>query len=108
MLFGLKITPATFQRAIAAILWSVKWQSALVYFEDIVVVLKNAKKNMARLQQVLTLLPDALVTLMLEMCSFFAEKVNNLWRVIRPDDRNYPRRQPQLYASLRTPLLRRN
>lgn len=77
-------TPVTLQRAMNAIFFSVKWQSVLVYLDDIVVFSKNANSHMVLLEQALALLRDAGVLLKLKKCPFFVEKINYLRKVIRP------------------------
>lgn len=80
----LKNRPATFQQGKEVILLSVKWQSVLVYLDDIVVFSKNDNKHMAHYPQVLTMLRIARVTLKLRKCRFFAERMNYLGQTIRP------------------------
>jgi len=41
MPFGLKNAPATFQRALDIILSGVKWQSCLVYLDDVIIYSKT-------------------------------------------------------------------
>ena len=51
MLFGLKNAPATFQRAVDIILSRVKWERALVYFDDVISTrkpLRNIWRTCAR------------------------------------------------------------
>lgn len=55
--------PQTFQTAIEVILLSVKWQSALVYSDDIVAFLKSFHDHLLHRWRVLTLLQNADVTL---------------------------------------------
>lgn len=84
-LFGLRISYPTFQKAMDVILLSVEWKSALVYLDYMVVFSKTVKGQMAHLRQVLTLLRDSGVTLKLNNCSFLAEEMDYLGRVICPD-----------------------
>lgn len=58
---------ATFQRAMNVILSSLKWQSALVYLDDIIVFSKTVRDRLTHLRLVLTVLQNAVVTLKLKM-----------------------------------------
>lgn len=49
MPFGLRNAPVTFQRVMNITLLSVKWQSALLYLNHIVVFLQKSKSPMAQL-----------------------------------------------------------
>lgn len=60
-----------------------KWQLALVYLDDILVISKNASMHTAYLRQVLARLRDAGVPLKLKKYAFLAEKINNLRHFIR-------------------------
>lgn len=68
------------------ILSTIRWQFALVYLDDIVVFSKNPYEHIDHVKQVLTLLHDAGVgvTLKLEKCDFFKNRINYLRHVIRP------------------------
>lgn len=57
------------------ILSSTKWQSGLVYLDDIVVVSNNANRHEAHIRQVLTVPQDARVALRLKKCSLFAKRI---------------------------------
>ena len=48
MPFGLKNAPATFQRAVDIILSRVKWETALVYLDDVIVYSRTVTEHMAR------------------------------------------------------------
>lgn len=83
MPLGLKIARMTFQRATDVLPLSPKWQSALLYLDNIVFFRKNANMLMTQLRQVLALPADAGVTLKLKTCSFFAQRTNFLEHVVR-------------------------
>lgn len=55
-----------------------------MYLDDIVVFSKNDVMYMAHLRQVLTLLREAVVTLLLKKCSIFPKKIIQLKYAIRP------------------------
>lgn len=71
MPFGLRNTPATFQRNMGIILSSVMWQFALIYLNDIAVFSKTPEDHIEHTGKVLTLLRDFGVTLKLNKCAFF-------------------------------------
>lgn len=83
MPFGLRNAPGTFQQTKDVILSAVKWQSALVYTDDIAVFLKSLEKHMVHVSNVLKLISDADVTLKLKKCRFFAKNIDYLEHVIR-------------------------
>jgi len=68
MPFGLTNAPATFQRALDIILSGVKWQSCLVYLNDVIVYSKTPEAHVQHLDEVLGLLRAAGVTLKLPKC----------------------------------------
>ena len=84
MPFGLKNGPATFQRALDIILSGVKWQICLVYIDDVIVFSKDRESHLRHLDEVLTLLREAGVTIKLSKCFFFEDKVDYLGHVISP------------------------
>jgi len=74
MPFGLTNAPATFQRALAIILFGVKWQSCLIYLDDVIVYSKTEKEHVGHVDRVLRLLRGAGVTLRLPKCSSFVKQ----------------------------------
>ena len=68
MPFGLRNAPATFQRALDIILSGLRWQTCLIYLDDVIVFSKDTKEQVAHVDQVLTLLRQAEVSLKLEKC----------------------------------------
>jgi len=82
MPFGLRNAPATFQRALDIVLSGVRWRSCLIYFDDVIVFSQTVKQHLADVDQVLTLLRNAGVTLKLKKCFFFQPKVYYLGFVI--------------------------
>ena len=56
MPFGLRNAPATFQRAIDIELSGLRWQTCLIYLDDVIVFSKDTKEHVAHVDQVLTLL----------------------------------------------------
>ena len=84
MPFGLKNAPATFQRAVDIILSQVKWETALVYLDDVIIYSKTVMEHFAHVREALRLLRDAGVSLKLSKCAFFDTSVTYLGHVIRP------------------------
>lgn len=105
---GFKNALATFRRAMEVIFSSAKWQSALMYLDDIVVFSKNAHNHMAHLRQALTLYRKAGVTLKLNTCSFFDEKIKYIRQIIRPRRLKLSEATTAVVRKLKDSRLRRN
>ena len=84
MRFGLRNAPATFQRALDIILSGVRWQTCLVYIDDVIIFSRTIEDHFVHLDHVLTLLRNAGITLKLSKCTFFHSEVDYLGHVIRP------------------------
>ena len=84
MPFGLRNAPATFQRALDNILSELRWQTCLIYLDDAIVFSKDTNKHVAHVEQMLTLLRSAGVSLKVKECEFFQPKVDYLGHVITP------------------------
>lgn len=63
MPFGLKNALGTFQRVIYVILATVKWQYALVYFKDVIILSYNVQQNLKTFSMVLCLFSNTGVML---------------------------------------------
>ena len=84
MPLGLRNAHATFQRPLEFILSALRWQTCLIYLDDVIVFSKDTKEHIAYVDQVLTLLRQAGVSLKLKKCEFFQPKVDYLCHVINP------------------------
>ena len=84
MPFGLTNAPATFQRTIDLILSRFRWQTCLVYLDDIIIFSKNKVDHLRHVEQVLSVMRDAGLTLKLPKCTFFTDTVKYLGHIIRP------------------------
>ena len=84
MPFGLQNAPATFQRAVDIILSGVKWKTALVYLDDVIVYSRTVTEHMAHVREILQLLHTAGMSLKLAKCAFFHTSVTYLEHVIGP------------------------
>ena len=84
MLFGLRNAPATFQRVLDIILSGLRWQTCLIYLDDVIVFSKDTNEHVAHVQEVLTLLRSAGMSLNQKKYEFFQPKVDYLGHVITP------------------------
>ena len=84
MPFGLRNAPATFQRALDIILSGVRWQTCLIYLDDVIIFSKDIKSHLGHVDEILTLLGQAGITLKLKKCEFFQPRVDYLGHVITP------------------------
>jgi hypothetical protein len=81
--FGLRNAPATLQRAIDSTLSGILWKTCLVYLGDVIVFSSNRAAHLSHVNEVLTLLRDAGLSLKLKKCHFFVETVHYIGPVIR-------------------------
>ena len=87
MPFGLRNAPVTFQRALDTILSGVRWQTCLIYLDDMIIFfkdIKDIKSHLGHVDEILTLLGQAGSTLKLKKCEFFQPRVDYLGHVITP------------------------
>jgi RNase H-like domain found in reverse transcriptase/Reverse transcriptase (RNA-dependent DNA polymerase) len=82
--FGLRNSPATFQRAIYIILSGVKWKTCLDYLDDVIVFSSSLQAHLEHANEELTLLGNSGLSLKLKKCHFFSDTVDYLGHVIRP------------------------
>ena len=85
MPFGLRNAPATFQRALDIILSGVRWKLCLIYLHDFVVFPRTMENHLRHVDEILTLLRNAGVTLKLKKCAFFQPRVGYLGNFITPE-----------------------
>ena len=84
MPFGLMNAPATFQRALDIILAQYKWQTCLIYIDDIIIFSNDEESHFKHVDQILSALSEASVTIKLKKFDFFTNKVKYLGHVISP------------------------
>ena len=84
MPFGLTNAPATFQRGLDMVLSKYKWKTCLVYLDDVIIFSKSVEDHITHVDEVLTCLREAGITLKISKCTFFSDKINYLGHVIRP------------------------
>jgi len=103
MPFGLRNAPATFQRALDIILSRVRWQTCLIYLDDVIVFSHTVAEHLRHVDEVLTLLRAAGVTLKLSKCRFFQPKVDYLGHVITPGKLHVATANTQAFESAKFP-----
>lgn len=111
MPFGLCTAPATFQRVMDTVLAGLKWQTCLVYLDDVIVFAPSFEEHLSRLKVVLGAIKASGLTLKPEKCRFAYEQLKFLGHVVSsagvlPDPektaavRDFP--QPREKKSLRS------
>ena len=103
MPFSLKNAPAIFQRAVDIILSRVKWETALVYLDDVIFYSRTVTEHMAHVREVLRLLHTAGVSPKLAKCAFFDTSLTYLGHVIRPGRLEVERRNVIAIERARAP-----
>ncbi len=109
MPFGLTNAPATFQRALDLILTKYKWQTCLVYLDDVIIFSTSVEEHIRHVDEVLSCLSSAGVTLKISKCHFFTTTVEYLGHIIKPgqleiDQANTKSLREALPPSTRTQL----
>ena len=84
MPFGLCNAPATFQRTLDILLAGLRWKTCLVYLDDVIVFSKTFDEHVKHVQDVLTILQRAGISLKLKKCNFSTKAVEYLGHVIKP------------------------
>lgn len=96
---SLNNTQAKIHIAMNTTLFSVKWQLALMYVDNIMVFLKIVNNDMAHLQKLLPLRQDTRVTVREKKCWFDKEKLISSARLNNGENGNYPQQQAQPYRN---------
>ncbi|KAK0134254.1 Retrovirus-related Pol polyprotein from transposon opus [Merluccius polli] len=84
MPFGLCNAPSSFQRLMERIFGDERYQSLLLYLDDIVIFSPSFSSHLQRLEMVLGRLQQYNLKLRLDKCSFFQTEVRYLGHVISP------------------------
>ena len=84
MPFGLTNAPATFQRTLDILLSKYNWRTCLVYLDDVIIFSKNLEEHLVHVDEVLTTLRAAGISLKLAKCSWCTDKINYLGHTITP------------------------
>ena len=103
MPFGLRNAPASFQRALDIILSGVRWQTCLIYLDDVIVFSQSHEQHVKDVDEVLSLLEKAGVSLKLSKCEFFQPRVNYLGHVIMPGKLAIAKERTTGFASAQFP-----
>lgn len=82
MPFGLCSAPATFQRLMDTVLADLKWQTCLVYLDDVVVFAPTFEEHLRRLETVLQAITSSGLTLKNEKCHFAYTELKFLGHVV--------------------------
>lgn len=83
--FGLCSAPATFQRMMDTVLTGLKWQTCLVYLDDVVVFSETFEQHLQRLKKVLEAVQSASLSLKPEKCHFGFTELKFLGHVVSAD-----------------------
>jgi len=86
MAFGLTNAPATLHCALDIILSGMTWKTCLVYLDDVIVFSDTPESHMKALDEALTRLGRAGVTLQAKKCQFFRTSVEYLGHIISPGE----------------------
>lgn len=78
MPFGLANAPSVFQRAMHKILNKAKLSYVIVYMDDVLIPARSFEEAMTRLEEVLSILREAGLTLKLKKCKFMFHKIDFL------------------------------
>lgn len=84
MPFGLTKAPASFQRALDMIPTEYKWKTCLVYLVDVIIFSNLLEEHIQQVDEILSCLAAAGVTLKIKKCSFFTQEVEYLGHIIKP------------------------
>jgi hypothetical protein len=85
MRFGLTNAPATFQRMMDVVLAGLKWNTCLVYLDDIVVFAPTVSQHLERLETVLQRIDKAGLKLKLSKCSFLEQSLKVLGYIVNSE-----------------------
>ena len=75
MSFGLTNAPATFQRYMDAVLAGLKWNSLLVYIDDILIFSPTFESHLKDVETVFARLAEANLQLKPTKCNFFQKEL---------------------------------
>ena len=85
MSFGLTNAPATFQRYMDAVLAGLKWNSILVYLDDIIIFSPSFEQHVLDLRAVFVRLQNANLRLKASKCMFCKNQIKYLGHIISAD-----------------------
>ncbi|KAG0820701.1 hypothetical protein G6F19_012320 [Rhizopus arrhizus] len=85
MPFGLSSAPATMQRLMDSVLAGLKWQTALVYLDDIICFSSSFEQHILDLREILLRLREASLKIKLSKCCFASNRISFLGYILSPD-----------------------
>ena len=85
MPFGLCNAPSTFQRLMERMFGDQRFQTLLLYLDDIIIFSSTVEQQLERLEMVLTRLKQEGLKAKLEKCCFFQQQVTYLGHVVSKD-----------------------
>lgn len=100
---GPKTAPTTFQRAMDAIISTVKWQGALVYLGDVVVFIQTPSQHIEQVANVLGLMKSAELILKLEKYFIFTRAIEYLEHTVRSGALELARKTSDAIRGFRPP-----
>ena len=103
MPFGLTNAPACFQRALDVILAKYRWKTCLVYLDDIVIFSNNIDDHIRHVDEVLTTLGKAGISLRLRKCKFFTKTIKYLGHIVKPGTIEIDQAKTRTLQSLQPP-----
>ncbi len=83
--FGLCNAPSTFERLMDFVLAGLRWDTLLVYLDDVIVFGRTVSENIERLKEVLARFRNAGLKLKPSKCNLFQTKVHYLGHVVSRD-----------------------
>lgn len=84
MPFSLQNAPVRFQRTLDIILSGVRWQTCLVYLNNVIIFSRDEMDHVQHVDALFQLLKQAGFTLKVNKCSWFQPRVNYLEHVVMP------------------------
>lgn len=82
MPFGLCNAPGTFQRLMERMFGDRRYQSVLLYLDDVIVFSATVEQHLKRLEEVFSRLQDQYLKVKLSKCRFFQHQVSYLGHVV--------------------------
>lgn len=84
MPFGLHNAPATFQQSLDLILSGLRFNTCLVYLDELLILLRNLEDHVKHIDEVLTLLENTGFSLKHLKCKFFRQSLDYRCHVLFP------------------------
>lgn len=85
MPFGLCNAPSTFQRLMERMFGDCRYQSVLLYLDDVIVFSNSVGQHLERLEEVFSRLQHQGLKIKLSKCQFFQKQVKYLGHVVSPE-----------------------